>query len=140
MKPLICMCDSCWKVGSGDAKLVLCCLRFRWSMGVVLFVMLFGFPPFYAETNAGIYKAIQKGFTPEVKKGYGAWFPEAMPVSPGARDCLSKLLESDISKRMTAEEALNHRMLLCCCCVADDIWSERHQWLTNLCSVLCRRN
>lgn len=79
-----------------------------WSMGVVLFVMIFGFPPFYAETNAGIYKAIQKGFAPEVKRGYGAWFPEAMPVSAGAREFISKLLESDPAKRMTAEEALNH--------------------------------
>ena len=53
-----------------------------WSLGVIIFVMVFGYPPFYVdpkhygnnERNA-IYKKIIKGFTPEIRKttihGYG---------------------------------------------------------------------
>jgi len=87
-----------------------------WSVGVIMFVMLFGFPPFYVDPNkfygkseaVAIYELIQKGFTPEVKQGYGPWFPDKIPVSNEARDLMGKLLEMDRAKRMTAKEALLH--------------------------------
>ena len=85
-------------------------------IGVILFVMLFGFPPFYVDPQKyfgqkeaqAIYKLIKKGFTAEVKKGYGPWFPRKMPVSDEARDFMSKLMDSDRAKRITAKEALQH--------------------------------
>jgi len=51
-----------------------------WSMGVILFVMVFAFPPFCAKegNNKGkkghkkIYKKIKRGFEPKVRSGYGA--------------------------------------------------------------------
>jgi len=55
-----------------------------------------------------IYKLIERGFDPTVRKGYGPWFPKKMPVSEGARDLMSKLMEMDTSKRFTAKEALQH--------------------------------
>jgi len=77
--------------------------------------MLFGYPPFYADeakygamTDSVIFTLITKGFDPTVKKGYGPHFPSSMPVSPSAMDLISKLLQSDSAKRLTAEEALNH--------------------------------
>ncbi len=80
-----------------------------WSMGVVTFVMIFGYPPFHDDSDAVIIQLIMQGFDPTVRPGFGAHFPESMPVSSGARDFISRLLELDVAKRMTAEEALAHR-------------------------------
>ena len=86
-----------------------------WSLGVVMFVMLFGYPPFYAdqdkygsETDERIFKLIQHGFSPVTKAGYGPHFPEAIPCSDSAKDLISKLLQMDPAKRWTASEALEH--------------------------------
>jgi len=81
-----------------------------------MFVMLFGFPPFYVDPNRyygqkeadAIYALIQKGFFPEVRKGYGPWFPRKITASEEARDLMSKLMESDRGKRLSAKEALQH--------------------------------
>ena len=49
------------------------------SLGVVMFVMLFGYPPFYADenkygamTDSVIFALIEKGFDPSVKRGGSA--------------------------------------------------------------------
>lgn len=89
-----------------------------WSVGVVMFVMLFGFPPFYADqdvygkhTDEKIFNLVRKGFIPETRPGYGPWFPNAIRVSDSAKDLISKLLRKDVAERLTAEEALEHPWL-----------------------------
>jgi calcium-dependent protein kinase len=89
-----------------------------WSLGVVMFVMLFGYPPFYADqekhgdlTDEMIFKLVRKGFAVETKDGYGAHFPKAIPVSDSAKDLIGKLLNLDTAKRITATEALEHPWL-----------------------------
>lgn len=82
-----------------------------WSMGVVTFIMLFGFPPFAADTDDEIFSAILKGFDPRTKEGYGNWFPLAIPCSASAKDFISRLLEKDPIKRLTSQEALEHTWL-----------------------------
>ena len=66
-----------------DRKYDHCCDM--WSLGVILFVMVFGYPPFYVDPKAygnnernAIYRKIcNKGFTPEIRKtsvhGYGTY-------------------------------------------------------------------
>jgi calcium-dependent protein kinase len=82
-----------------------------WSLGVVMFVMLFGYPPFHADADQEIFRQVLEGFTPIVKKGYKAHFPLAIPASDAAKDLIAKLLTSDTAKRLTAEEALEHPWL-----------------------------
>jgi len=92
-----------------------------WSVGVIAYVMIFGFPPFYVDPNKyygvketkEIYKLILKGFDPQVKKGYGAWFPRALSnkLSKNGMDFMSLLMEKDVAKRLTAKEALQHPWL-----------------------------
>jgi len=79
-----------------------------WSFGVVMFVMLFGFPPFHGDSDPVIFNRIRAGFDPTVKKGWGPWFPAQCPVSAAARDLISKLLTKDASARLSAKETLEH--------------------------------
>jgi len=91
-----------------------------WSIGVIMFIMIFGFPPFYDNSNNPnrmrgdkvIYANVKKGFTPKVKRGYGPWFPKAQPVSISCKDLIARLLRSDVASRMTSEEAMSHPWIL----------------------------
>jgi len=90
-----------------------------WSIGVIMFIIVFGFPPFHDNTNNPnryksdqiIYDRVKKGFTPKVKPGYGSWFPADQPVSMACKDLIARLLRSDVAGRMTAEEAMSHPWL-----------------------------
>jgi calcium-dependent protein kinase len=82
-----------------------------WSLGVVMFVMLFGYPPFHADADQEIFRQVLEGFQPIVKKGYKAHFPLAIACSDAAKDLIAKLLTSDTAKRLTADEALEHPWL-----------------------------
>jgi len=87
-----------------------------WSIGVILFILIFGFPPFYDNTNSPdrekgeiiIYKMVKRGFSPRVRSGYGPWFPKAQPVSTSVKDLIARLLRTDVASRMTSDEALAH--------------------------------
>jgi calcium-dependent protein kinase len=82
-----------------------------WSFGVIMFVMLFGYPPFHDNEDELIFKKVKKGFTPVTKKGYGAHFPAAIPCSDSAKDLIAKCLTLDTAARFTATEALEHPWL-----------------------------
>jgi len=83
-----------------------------WSLGVVMFVMLFGYPPFYAEQDDAIFALVKKGFSHDTKDGFGAHFPKSIPVSDSAKDLMFKLLNLDTARRITAAEALEHPWLV----------------------------
>ncbi|EKX35163.1 hypothetical protein GUITHDRAFT_90329 [Guillardia theta CCMP2712] len=70
-----------------------------WSLGVVIYTMLCGQPPFYGDDNNQIYKDIQTG---EYE------WPEDIVVSKEAKDFVSQMLVLDPEKRITAAEALQH--------------------------------
>ena len=87
-----------------------------WSVGVITFCMLFGFPPFYADSSDSQFDEhkqlevkITQGFDPAVKEGFGPWFPADIPVSKECRYLLAKMLEMDVTKRWTAKECLSSK-------------------------------
>ncbi|CAH8357854.1 unnamed protein product [Eruca vesicaria subsp. sativa] len=72
-----------------------------WSAGVVFYTMLAGAPPFYGETAEEIFEAVLRGnlrFPPSVFRG----------VSSMAKDFLRKMMCKDVSRRLSAEQALRH--------------------------------
>lgn len=86
-----------------------------WSLGVVFFIMIFGYPPFHPDpSNAQesqddqILSAVLKGFTPKVMEGFGPWFPAEIPVSDAFRDFLTRMLTKDTASRATADELQSH--------------------------------
>ncbi|KAK4749471.1 hypothetical protein SAY87_026920 [Trapa incisa] len=72
-----------------------------WSAGVILYILLCGVPPFWAETEQGIAKAIIRSV---VNFKRDPW-PK---VSDNAKDLVKKMLEPDPKKRLTAQGVLDH--------------------------------
>nr|CAD1844791.1 unnamed protein product [Ananas comosus var. bracteatus] len=75
-----------------------------WSAGVILYILLCGVPPFWAETEKGIFDAILQG---NVDLSSSPW----PSISASAKDLIRKMLTRDPKKRITAAQALEHPWL-----------------------------
>ncbi|KAG9442871.1 hypothetical protein H6P81_018725 [Aristolochia fimbriata] len=75
-----------------------------WSAGVILYILLSGVPPFWAETEKGIFDAILEG---DLDLRSPPW-PQ---ISESAKDLIRKMLIQDPKRRITAAEALQHPWL-----------------------------
>lgn len=75
-----------------------------WSAGVILYILLCGFPPFSAENEKGIFDEILVG-RPDFRSS--PW----PSISYSAKDLVRKMLAMDPRKRITAAEALEHPWL-----------------------------
>lgn len=71
-----------------------------WSAGVILYILLCGYPPFYGENDAQIIQAVRIG-------EYDLEGPEWMGVSDSAKDLISRMI-CPAEKRLTAEQVLQH--------------------------------
>jgi calcium/calmodulin-dependent protein kinase I len=76
-----------------------------WSLGIILYVMLCGFPPFYDEDEDLLFNAIKSCH-------YEFPSPYWDSVSDNAKDLISKLLCKNPEKRLAAEEILKHPWLV----------------------------
>nr|ACG37185.1 calcium-dependent protein kinase, isoform AK1 [Zea mays] len=75
-----------------------------WSAGVILYILLCGVPPFWAETEQGVAQAILRGNI-DFKR-------EPWPnVSDNAKDLVRHMLEPDPKLRLTAKQVLEHHWL-----------------------------
>ncbi|GFY81380.1 calcium-dependent protein kinase 24 [Actinidia rufa] len=72
-----------------------------WSAGVILYILLCGVPPFWADTEEGIAQAIIKC---EVDFKRDPW----SKVSDDAKDLVKGMLDPNPYTRMTVEEVLAH--------------------------------
>ncbi|KAG6516639.1 hypothetical protein ZIOFF_027108 [Zingiber officinale] len=75
-----------------------------WSAGVILYILLCGVPPFWAETEQGVAQAILCSVV-DFKR-------EPWPkVSDSAKDLVRHMIEPDPKKRLTAQQVLDHTWL-----------------------------
>jgi calcium-dependent protein kinase len=72
-----------------------------WSVGVMLYMMITGEPPFTGKTPNDVYARIRDG-------GFALNQPVWDTVSPGAKELTQALLTKDPVKRMTITKALDH--------------------------------
>ena len=75
-----------------------------WSVGVILYILLCGFPPFYEEEMPALFKQIMSG-------RYDFPSPWWDNISADAKDLVKKLLVVDPKKRFTAEQVLKHKWI-----------------------------
>ncbi|XP_077337285.1 uncharacterized protein LOC143982448 [Lithobates pipiens] len=72
-----------------------------WSIGVITYILLCGYPPFYEETESKLFEKIKDGT-------YEFESPFWDDISKSAKDFISCLLEKDPKKRYNCEKALKH--------------------------------
>ncbi|KAF7840628.1 calcium-dependent protein kinase 2-like [Senna tora] len=72
-----------------------------WSAGIILYILLSGVPPFWAETEKGIFDAILEG---KIDFESQPW----PSISDSAKDLVRKMLTQDPKKRITSAEVLEH--------------------------------
>ncbi|CAJ0587509.1 unnamed protein product, partial [Mesorhabditis spiculigera] len=79
-----------------------------WSIGVVMYILLCGYPPFFSEHG----EAMSPGMKSRIKSGkYGFPSPEWDSVSQAAKDLIRKLLRTDPSERYTIREVMEHKWI-----------------------------
>jgi len=78
-----------------------------WSVGVIIYILLCGYPPFYADNAPALFKKIM-----EVKYDFDD--PSWENVSQEAKDLISHLLVKDPSQRYSAKQC------------ADNAWVKGH--------------
>jgi len=72
-----------------------------WSIGVISYILLCGYPPFYDESDANLFAQILKG---EFEFDSPYWDE----ISVSAKDFIRRLMCVDVNKRYTCREALQH--------------------------------
>ncbi|PIA54234.1 hypothetical protein AQUCO_00900644v1 [Aquilegia coerulea] len=72
-----------------------------WSAGVIIYILLSGVPPFWDETEQGIFEQVLKGELDFVSDPWPS-------ISDSAKDLMKKMLVRDPKKRLTAHEVLCH--------------------------------
>lgn len=75
-----------------------------WSCGVIAYILLCGYPPFYGDNDDQILKRVKKG---DFEFNAADW----KDVSDGAKDLIRKMLTKDPTKRPSASTMLEHPWL-----------------------------
>ncbi|XP_020888404.1 calcium-dependent protein kinase 2 isoform X1 [Arabidopsis lyrata subsp. lyrata] len=72
-----------------------------WSAGVIVYILLSGVPPFWAETEQGIFEQVLHG---DLDFSSDPW----PSISESAKDLVRKMLVRDPTRRLTAHQVLCH--------------------------------
>ena len=75
-----------------------------WSLGVIVYILLGGYPPFIEQNQRDLFRKIRKGDYEFHEEYWGQ-------VSGEAKSMISSMLTVSPSKRLTAQAALNDRWM-----------------------------
>ncbi|XP_038148799.1 calcium/calmodulin-dependent protein kinase (CaM kinase) II beta 1 isoform X3 [Cyprinodon tularosa] len=89
---ILCFCCICF---------FLCVFACACDSGVILYILLVGYPPFWDEDQHKLYQQIKAG-------AYDFPSPEWDTVTPEAKNLINQMLTINPAKRITAQEALKH--------------------------------
>eukprot|EP00571_Detonula_confervacea_P010870 CAMPEP_0172300668 /NCGR_PEP_ID=MMETSP1058-20130122/2695_1 /TAXON_ID=83371 /ORGANISM="Detonula confervacea, Strain CCMP 353" /LENGTH=401 /DNA_ID=CAMNT_0013010505 /DNA_START=78 /DNA_END=1283 /DNA_ORIENTATION=+ len=92
-----------------------------WSVGVIAYIILCGYPPFNGASHEKTHKAVIRG-------RYCFPAEDWKDVSREAMDFIYQMLQMDPRKRMTVEQALNHPWILKHACkdvMPEEDWQEK---------------
>jgi len=73
-----------------------------WSIGIVLYILLCGYPPFFDSDNNKLFEKIKTGQFQFPTEGWSM-------VSEEAKDLLSKIIVVDPAQRLTPDQMLEHQ-------------------------------
>ena len=76
-----------------------------WSLGVIIYIILGGYPPFIEQNQRELFRKIRRGQYEFHEEYWGS-------VSTDAKDMIKCLLTVQPAKRMTANQALQHKWML----------------------------
>ncbi|XP_013779513.1 calcium/calmodulin-dependent protein kinase type II alpha chain isoform X11 [Limulus polyphemus] len=93
-----------------------------WACGVILYILLVGYPPFWDEDQHRLYAQIKAG-------AYDYPSPEWDTVTPEAKNLINSMLTVNPAKRITASEALKHPWI----CQRERVASTLHRQETVEC-------
>ena len=80
-----------------------------WSIGVITYILLCGYPPFYGDSDNQIFDSVRTG-------RFDFPSPDWDNISNAAKDFICCLLRKDPSLRLTASEALAHKWIVTSTC------------------------
>lgn len=74
-----------------------------WACGVILYILLCGFPPFLSDNNS------QEELFDNILAGHFEFLPPYFDhVSMAARDLIEQMLQVDANRRYSAQQMLEH--------------------------------
>jgi calcium-dependent protein kinase len=85
-----------------------------WSAGVIMYVLLSGYPPFYGQTDQEVLAKVKQGHLSFSSKDWKG-------ISEDAKDLVRMLVKMDPKDRLNAEQALNHSWIQNCAPQASNV-------------------
>ncbi len=85
-----------------------------WSLGVIMYILLYGVPPFGGNTDDEIIENVISGkffFPDEIRRHSSSKSCNKNKVSPEAKDLIRKLINKNVEERYSAQQALDHPWL-----------------------------
>ena len=109
------------------------CASDMWSVGVIVYMLLCGYPPFFAEDIADLFVQILSARIEFAS-------PEWDEIAPEAKDLVRGLLTVDPTRRLTAAQVLKHEWLRADADVEESVKVRRRSLLTNVPTELAKED